>query len=306
MFLFKKQQKNVCEAVQFVYNYARKSKRGNRYKRVYRTVARHLAAYEAARGVKLFSNNFNYETAEDFVDFMKDKGMMLNTIKGYYSKTGHMYRKMGKAGYDVNYSFEDLFVPRELPESVYLTVSELLHIANMDIIDKNSCIVRDIFVLNSFLGMRFGDFKELNETNISGNIIYRKTSKTGESVFIPIHPVARGILNKYDGRFPVYRYSVQNYNVTLKRICRRAGLTEKVLWERTVGHRIVRKTIRRYELVSSHTARRSFATNAYLAGIPVARIMLLTGHKTEESFFRYIRISKKENARELSEHPFFM
>ena len=58
-------------------------------------------------------------------------------------------------------------------------------------------------------------------------------------------------------------------------------------------------------LVISHTARRSGATNMYLAGIPTFRIMLLTGHTTEESFFKYIRIGKEENANVLSEYPFF-
>lgn len=45
--------------------------------------------------------------------------------------------------------------------------------------------------------------------------------------------------------------------------------------------------------------------NMYLAGIPTAKIMLFTGHQTEDSFFKYIRIGKQENAKELAEHPFF-
>lgn len=57
--------------------------------------------------------------------------------------------------------------------------------------------------------------------------------------------------------------------------------------------------------VSSHTARRTFATNAYLAGILPARIMLITGHKTEQAFFRYIRIDKVRNAQELAQMDFF-
>lgn len=59
-------------------------------------------------------------------------------------------------------------------------------------------------------------------------------------------------------------------------------------------------------LVSSHTARRSFATNMKLAGVETAKIMLFTGHKAQEAFFRYIRIGKLENAKELSSHPFFL
>jgi integrase len=77
------------------------------------------------------------------------------------------------------------------------------------------------------------------------------------------------------------------------------------MYERTVGTRVVKRLVKKYTLVSTHTARRTGATNMYLSGIPVARIMLLTGHKTEQSFFRYIRIEREENAKTLSEHPFF-
>lgn len=57
--------------------------------------------------------------------------------------------------------------------------------------------------------------------------------------------------------------------------------------------------------VLSHTARRSFATNAYLAGLPPISIMKITGHKTESSFMKYIKISEKENAIQLKGHEFF-
>jgi len=55
----------------------------------------------------------------------------------------------------------------------------------------------------------------------------------------------------------------------------------------------------KYELVTSHTARRSFATNLYRRGLPASQIMLLTGHKTEGAFLRYIKVSKEDNARDV-------
>ena len=55
----------------------------------------------------------------------------------------------------------------------------------------------------------------------------------------------------------------------------------------------------------TYTARRSFATNAYLAGLPPISIMKITGHKTESSFMKYIKISEKENAIQLKGHEFF-
>ncbi len=64
-------------------------------------------------------------------------------------------------------------------------------------------------------------------------------------------------------------------------------------------------TFRKYELVCTHTARRSFATNAYKAGVPTIAIMKITGHTQESTFLRYIKVSAEENAEMLAKHPFF-
>jgi integrase len=57
-----------------------------------------------------------------------------------------------------------------------------------------------------------------------------------------------------------------------------------------------------YECISSHTARRSFATNLYLDGYPTIEIQKITGHKTETSFMKYIRVTKLDAAKRLSAH----
>ncbi|MFQ8804876.1 MAG: hypothetical protein ACLR8Y_06890 [Alistipes indistinctus] len=58
-------------------------------------------------------------------------------------------------------------------------------------------------------------------------------------------------------------------------------------------------------MVKTHTARRSGATNMYLAGIPTIAIMKITGHKTEKEFMKYIKITEEESAMELMNHPYF-
>jgi integrase len=73
----------------------------------------------------------------------------------------------------------------------------------------------------------------------------------------------------------------------------------------TRGGKNVQETFLKYELVSTHTARRSFATNLYLADIPSITIMKMTGHKTEKAFLRYIRLTQEQNANKLLHHPFF-
>ena len=88
-------------------------------------------------------------------------------------------------------------------------------------------------------------------------------------------------------------------------VASRAGIKEPVTIERSKGVFIVGQVIEKYNLVTSHTARRSFATNAFLAGVPTLSIMKITGHKTEASFMRYIKMSAKDNAIKMQQHPFF-
>jgi integrase len=68
---------------------------------------------------------------------------------------------------------------------------------------------------------------------------------------------------------------------------------------------LVTQTVDKCELVTSHTARRSFATNAFLTDVPAMAIMKFTGHKTESAFMKYIRMSPKDNAIKLQSHKFF-
>ena len=84
------------------------------------------------------------------------------------------------------------------------------------------------------------------------------------------------------------------------------GFNEKVSFTRTVGHNVVTEAYEMWEIVSSHTARRSAATNMYNSGrMKTLQIMLITGHTTEKNFFRYIKIGREENAKNISTDLFF-
>jgi integrase len=94
-------------------------------------------------------------------------------------------------------------------------------------------------------------------------------------------------------------------NRELKEIGKEAEITEKVSISATRGGMRTDTIYQKYELISTHTARRSFSTNSYLAGIPTISIMKITGHKTEKAFMLYIKISHEDNANKLAEHPYF-
>ena len=89
------------------------------------------------------------------------------------------------------------------------------------------------------------------------------------------------------------------FNRKIKKICRKAGIIQEVFIKKSSKGRQLTIKLKKYELVSSHTGRRSFATNAYLAEIPTLDIMAITGHRTEKSFLKYIKVSKSQFAEKI-------
>ena len=86
------------------------------------------------------------------------------------------------------------------------------------------------------------------------------------------------------------------FNVQIKEIARLTGLTELVKVTHKKGNTILEDIRPKYAWVTSHTCRRSFCTNEYLAGTPMDLIMTVSGHKTEKSFRRYIKADKLQKA----------
>ena len=94
-------------------------------------------------------------------------------------------------------------------------------------------------------------------------------------------------------------------NKYLKELCQLAELVEPTVLTRTKAGKRVQEVWKKSDLITTHTARRSFATNAFKMGVPSLSIMLITGHRTEKSFMRYIKIQREENAVLMAQNPFF-
>lgn len=293
------------DVIAYMYDFARTSKRSKDYRRSFVNLARKLTKFAELHRVEITTEVLNERVLEEFVDSLRVEGLMKSTIFCLVTRIKTILRRMQADNVHVNRSCFDFCVDNEQGSAIYLTSDEVRQIAALPIKKKKVAIIRDVFVIGCLTGMRYSDYVTLTSSNIIGNTIVRRTKKTGATVVIPIHPLVREIISKLDGEFPCYKCSQSNFNKVIKNICKRAGVAGDVLVERTVGTRVQRKRVKRYALVGSHTARRSFATNLYLSGVSAGRIMLLIGHKTEEAFFRYIRINKEENAKILSEHAFF-
>ena len=184
-------------------------------------------------------------------------------------------------------------------DNVYLTESELSILANWEIKTPYLDRVRDQFILLAWTGCRYSDLDKLRKENIieiSGSHFFKlKQQKTGNDVIIPIFPESQRILEKYEYNLP-RPMANQKFNLYLKEVCKLAELDDEVIIKRTEGGVLKENVLKRYECISAHTARRSFATNLYLRGFDSMSIMQITGHRTESAFLTYIKVTREQNA----------
>ena len=150
--------------------------------------------------------------------------------------------------------------------------------------------VRNWLLLGCEIGQRGGDLLSLTEKNIrySKNAMYIDVhqQKTGKDVTIPItKDYIENILTK---EFP-RKISNQKFNDYLKELCKECEINEPTKGKK-YDKKIKRKrldTYLKYELITSHICRRSFATNYYKL-IPTPILIEITGHSKESMFLEYI------------------
>ena len=192
---------------------------------------------------------------------------------------------------------------REKVDSIYLTEDEIKEIQDLDLSTKPTLEkVRDLFVIGCLSGLRYSDYSILQASKIKDGFLELTQVKTLQPIIIPIHPRIQTIIDKYNGELPK-SISNQKTNNYLKELGKKiTSLNMYTIKNFTKGGIKKDEKYFRWELLSTHTARRSFATNEFLLGTPTITIMAVTGHKTEKSFMRYIKVTSTEHAKIMKLH----
>lgn len=291
------------------FSYIDSSRKAFYYKQQQVNVIRHVGKYCELEGIIpsfLCLSEIDSYFVEGFVCYLTAEcKLMMNTIKGYIEKLQHIISELSDLGYQVNPTYRKVDLSEEETSGVYLSYDEILKIYFCEKLTRLQREIRDLFVLACFTGFRYSDYSQLKPSNFDreNKLIRRKTKKTGKVVVVPMNQYVVEIYDRYGG-VPKPRCN-QWFDKSIKNICKKVGLKDKILWERTVGGEVVVKEFEKWEMVASHTARRSFATNAYKAGVPTREIMQCTGHTSESSFFRYIRVTPQETVISLMGYSIF-
>ena len=305
---FSKSQK--VDFFTFIKNYIEESKslKASGTIKAYNTTQTRLEDYCKSKNKTLQFEDIDLEFYNSFVAYLTKENYSQNTIGKHIKILKTFLNEATERGINKTVDFKRRKFKRltEDTDKIYLNEKEVEAIYNLDLTkDKQLESIRDLFVIGCCTGLRFSDFSELKTENIiDGDKIKIRTNKTDEVVIIPLHRFVREILGRNENRIPK-AISNPKMNFYLKHIGDLAKIKELVEVSITKGGKLEKNTLPKYKLICTHTARRSFATNSFLAGIPSIAIMKITGHQTERSFLRYIRISQEENANKLLDHPFF-
>jgi integrase len=312
--LFNKVNSKIPSLLTFIESYIQecsKIKNSNTVKS-YVTTFNHLQSYAHLNKIFLDYSSITLNFYNSFVNYlMHDLNLSQNTIGKHIQVFKTFMNEATDRGYNKKLEFRGRKFKRlaEPVESIYLNKEELEKIRLLDLTEKPTLErVRDLFIIGCYTGLRYSDFTQIRPENIKfedgGTYINILTQKTSTKVVIPLNPIVINILKKYNGFIPV-PLTNQKMNQYLKVIGEMAGITNKISITRTKAGVRTKTAIPKYKLIHTHTCRKSFATNAFLSGVPTLAIMKITGHTTENQFLKYVKISEEENASNLINHKFF-
>ncbi|MBQ0770059.1 MAG: phage integrase SAM-like domain-containing protein [Bizionia sp.] len=204
---------------------------------------------------------------------------------------------------------------------IYLTPAELEKIKNTTLHSEALINARKWLLFGCCIGQRGNDLLKINDSNfVTRNgleVIELKQQKTGKNVTIPILHETKELLK--DGLpKPI---TIQRFNDYIKIVCELSGITEptkgsKIMMLDKDGKEVqkdkngkslvkgIKRTVKgiypKYELISSHVCRRSFASNQY-GILPTTLIMQVTAHSTEKMLLNYIGKTSLDYAQQIAD-----
>lgn len=270
-----------------------------------------LIRLQKNRKKTILIKDVNDKFKNEFVNYCTEQGYSQNTMQRELVIIKTFCKHARYLGLEVHQQMDGLRLDRQKVKSIYLTFEELEQIEKTSDLPEYLENAKDWLIISCYLGQRVSDFLNFTSDMIryeDGNPLLEFTQKkTQKLMTIPVHRKVIEILKKRNGQFP-RQISDVNYNLYIKEVCKRAGLTQMVKGSKKVEtapnskqYRKVTGEYPKWELVTSHIGRRSFCSNFY-GKIPTSYLIYVSGHSTEQMFLAYIGKSNKDLAMEISNY----
>lgn len=273
--------------------------------------------------IKIFDINYKFKV--DFEKYCLENNYALNTISKDLRTIKTVCNHAKQNGIKISEQLDNIKTPQHKTEKIFLSFEELEKIENIDKrrLNDNLENAKDWLIISCYTGQRISDFMrfdksmiryEKNKKGVLKPLIEFTQVKTNKLMTVALHPKVMEILDKRNGNFPKV-ISDPKYNLFIKDVCRIAEINEKVkgskLTDLNKDDKNAKNKVKqfrketgmfpKYELVTSHIGRRSFASNFY-GTINTTFLINVTGHSTETMFLNYIGKSNKDIAMEMTNY----
>ena len=293
-YLIEKQNDFFSKYLQWIEN--RKS--SNRYSlktiNNYFLVYYRFKSFIESKQIPITFEKINDTLLDDFLAYMINNYNYVNNTANINLKKLKAFLHDIENEVGVKYNFKPIKESKnyETP-SVTLDEDELQKIETLEL-DNHRQLIRDIFIIQIHTLLRISDLNQIKKTqfDIEKGILTVNQYKTGGQVIIPIIEKVRKILQIWNYQVP--QINKQTYNKYLKEICKIAELTQEYEIVRYSGNQRIVEVKPKYELISSHTARRTGITLLIKKGVPMSMIMKISGHKNIETLMKYVRLTQEE------------
>lgn len=297
------------------------------YLKILRALLSTLKRYEEQTQERIRLDDVTMQFQRKFIKFMRDNGFKPNTIN---TRMGSIRTVMQVAYQENKTQCTDFqnpqFVPcKEEVDEIILRPEQIDAMQNLDLSTKEAVeghlkkhqvkrktgqpytevsntllrylnYSRDVFIVGCLTGQRYSDYRRINSKMIvvlNGQEFIRLVQqKTQKVVFIPLDNRVKAILDKYEGRLPYIKLHTIIHHLRL--------LGEMLGWQQLAvfdsSSETNKPSLRFCDMISTHTARRSFATNAYAAGVGLASIIAVTGHSSERTCRSYLKLDARDKA----------
>lgn len=251
------------------------SSRSKQTKCAYHTLAREMDRYD--KGVTIES--LDHDWIERWRSTMKNEGLSENTVKGRLKTLHCLTQEAIKRDLITDDPFKWITIGNMTAKKEFLTMSEIRKIERIKLEGKEA-VVRDLFMLGCWSGLRWSDLSTLEEASISNGVLKKRMCKTNLDVTIPISTLFWGkgqeIINRYH---PITKLSHcvkcnSTANRIIKSIAERVGINKSVHF---------------------HLARKSCSSNLYQMGLPMQEVSMILGHSKMETTQKYYIFGKEKS-----------
>ncbi|GAA4729229.1 site-specific integrase [Flavisolibacter ginsenosidimutans] len=280
--------------------------------KVFNNVCGVLLDFETYRATEIKFEEIDYNFYEELVEYLlyhhvhkrkkeEVKGLKLSSAGKIIKQLRIFLRNRMRKKIISPINLEDFKILDEEADAVYVTSREIMQIFRADLsTHPHLRKYQMLFVFGCLTGLRFSDFSTIEPNDVRNKMLYKKQGKSDGWVVIPLKDEAYYIfVNEFNKRIP--NITNPDFNWYIKEVAKYAGLTQPIKFSHKKGTKDVVTVKPKYQWITSHTCRRSFCTNEFLAGTPVELIMKISGHKSLRDFYRYIKITPEEAGQKIRE-----